>query len=130
MKIYIAHSRQIDYLNDLYKPLRNDLFFNDYELILPHEKSECSSNNRQFYKDIDVFIAECSEVSTGLGIELGWAYDDHKDIYCIYKSDKKISASIKAVTNNFQEYENTKEKVDIIRKIVEKEKTKRSDKNE
>lgn len=38
MKIYIAHSKEIDYINDLYKPLRNDSFFNDYELILPHEK--------------------------------------------------------------------------------------------
>ena len=128
MKICIAHSRQIDYINDLYKPLRNDLFFNDYELILPHEKSEYSSNDRQFYKDIDVFIAECSEVATGLGIELGWAYDDHKNIYCIYKSGKKISNSIKTVTHNFYEYENTNEMVEIIRKIVEQEKQKGRDK--
>ena len=94
MKIYIAHSKKIDYINNLYKPLRNDTFFNEYELILPHEKCESSSNDRKFYKDIDVFIAECSEPTIGLGIELGWAYDDHKNIYCIYKSGKRISNSI------------------------------------
>ena len=125
MKIYIAHSKKIDYINDLYIPLRNDSFFYEYELILPHEKSESSSNDREFYKNIDVFIAECSESTIGLGIELGWVYDDCKNIYCIYKSGKKISNSIKAVTHNFQEYENVKEMVIIIKGIVEKEKTKR-----
>ena len=68
----------MDYINNIYIPLREDLFFKDYELILPHEKSENSSNVREFYKGIDVFIAECSELAIGLGIELGWAYDDKK----------------------------------------------------
>lgn len=28
MKVYIAHSKDIDYLNELYVPLRNDSFYN------------------------------------------------------------------------------------------------------
>lgn len=124
MKIYIAHSKKIDYINELYKPLRNDLFFDDYELILPHEKNMDSSNDRKFYKNIDIFIAECSEAGTGLGIELGWAYDDNKTIYCIYKSGKKISNSIKVVTHNLIEYKNTKEMLEVIKKIIIKEKQK------
>ena len=125
MKIYVAHSKQIDYINDLYKPLRNDSFFKEYELILPHEESEYSSNTRGFYKSIDVFIAECSEPATGLGIELGWAYDDNKSIYCIYKKGYKISGSLKAVTDNFFEYNSLNEMIEIIKEIVENEKTKR-----
>lgn len=121
MKIYLAHSREMDYKNMIYKPLREDDFFKNYELILPHEKSSESSNTRDFYKSIDVFIAECSEVSTGLGIELGWAYDDFKKIYCLYQKGKKISGSIKAVTNNFYEYENSNEMVEIIKKIIIKQ---------
>lgn len=124
MKIYIAHSKKIDYINELYKPLRNDLFFDDYELILPHEKNMDSSNDRKFYKNIDIFIAECSEAGTGLGIELGWVYDDNKTIYCIYKSGKKISNSIKVVTHNLIEYKNTKEMLEVIKKIIIKEKQK------
>lgn len=127
LKIYIAHSKRMDYINNLYKPLRNDLFFKEYELILPHEKSENSSNNRDFYKSIDVFIADCSEKGTGLGIELGWAYDDNKPIYCIYESGKRINNSIKAVTNNFYEYTNINEMIEIIKKIVEKETKQGSD---
>ena len=125
MKIYVAHQKQIDYINDLYKPLRNDSFFKEYELILPHEESEYSSNTRVFYKSIDVFIAECSEPATGLGIELGWAYEDNKSIYCIYKKGYKISGSLKAVTDNFFEYNSINEMIEIIKEIVENEKTKR-----
>ena len=118
MRIYVAHSKEIDYLNELYKPLRNDSFFSDYELILPHENNEYSSNSREFYKSIDLLIAECSEAATGLGIELGWAYDDNKTIYCIHKSDKKISNSIKAVTNNIYEYESVQDMLKLIKRII------------
>ena len=117
MRIYIAHSREIDYVNNLYKPLKNDPFFNEYDLILPHETDK-PNNTRDFYGSIDILIAECSEVSTGLGIELGFAYDDNVQIYCIYQYDKKISSSIKAVTNNFYEYHNIDEMVNIIKEII------------
>lgn len=121
MKIYIAHSKKIDYINDLYKPLRNDSFFEKHELILPHEKCENSSNPREFYKNIDIFIADCSEAGTGLGIELGWVYDDNKEIYCIYQTGKHVSNSIKSVTDNFYEYSNIKEMIEIVKEIVKKE---------
>lgn len=118
MKVYIAHSKNMDYINELYKPIRNERFFDNYEIILPHESDENSNNTREFYKDIDIFIAECSEVATGMGIELGWAYDDNKKIYSIYKSGKKISGSIYAITNNIYEYKNTEEMVELIKKII------------
>lgn len=118
MKIYIGHSKDIDYLNDLYLPIRNDSFFNDYDVILPHEESEQSSNDRDFYKNIDLFIFECSIPATGLGIELGWAYDDNKKIYAIYRSDKKISGSVKCVTDNIYKYKDIDEMIDYIKKII------------
>lgn len=122
MRVYIGHSKKIDYINEIYEPLRKDTFFNNYELILPHEKDKNSSNSREFYKTIDIFIAECSDVATGLGIELGWAYDDNKKIYCIYKKGKKISGSLKSVTNYFYEYNDLDEMVNIVKLIINKEK--------
>ncbi len=119
MRIYIAHSRDYDYLNELYKPLREDIFFNEQELILPHEDSNYS-HTRDFYNDIDLFIAECSYPSIGLGIELGYAYDDNKPIYCIHKKDKNISGSIYAVTNEVYSYSSTEEMVELIKGIVKK----------
>ena len=122
MRVYIGHSKKIDNINEIYEPLRKDTFFNNYELILPHEKDKNSSNSREFYKTIDIFIAECSDVATGLGIELGWAYDDNKKIYCIYKKGKKISGSLKSVTNYFYEYNDLDEMVNIVKLIINKEK--------
>lgn len=122
MRIYIGHSKKIDYINELYEPLKKETFFNEHELLLPHDESEFSSNTREFYKTIDIFIAECSDAATGLGIELGWAYDDNKKIYCIYKKGKKISGSLKSVTNNFYEYNDLSEMVNIVKSIINGEK--------
>ena len=122
MRIYIGHSKKIDYINELYEPLKKETFFNEHELLLPHDQSEFSSNTREFYKTIDIFIAECSDAATGLGIELGWAYDDNKKIYCIYKKGKKISGSLKSVTNNFYEYNDLSEMVNIVKSIINGEK--------
>lgn len=122
MRIYIGHSKKIDYINELYEPLKKETFFNEHELLLPHDESEFSSNTREFYKTIDIFIAECSDAATGLGIELGWAYDDNKKIYCIYKKGKKISESLKSVTNNFYEYNDLSEMVNIVKSIINGEK--------
>ena len=121
MKVYVAHSREINYKKDLYQEIRKSEVLQKYEIILPHEKNENNFQGRAFYKTIDVLIAEVSERATGLGIELGWCYDDHKPIYCIYREGSKISSSIKAVTNHFYEYKNNKEMIEIIKNILNTE---------
>ena len=118
MKIYIAHSKGTDYQNELYAPIRNDEALNEHEVILPHEFSNTSSNTRNFYKDIDLFIAECSYPATGLGIELGWAFDDNTPIYCLHKKGTEVSRSIYAITQNILEYKDIDEMLEIIEKIT------------
>ena len=115
MRVYIAHSREFDYVKELYEPLRKDKYFEECDLILPHERDNNSCNARDFYRNIDVVIAECSYPSTGLGIELGFAYDDKTPIYCLYRSGAHFSNAIKAVSDKFYEYslkatEDTREK--------------------
>ncbi len=119
MKIYLAHSREFDYVNELYNPIRNDELLKEYDIVLPHEKNDISSNTREFYNDIDIFIAEVSYPSTGLGIELGWAFDNNIPIYCIYKKGMKVSGSISAVTDKILEYDSTEKMIDIIREILD-----------
>ena len=118
MKIYIAHSRDIDFINELYKPIKNSAELSNCEFILPHEKKQENNNNRMFYKNLDMIIADVSKPSTGMGIELGWANDDNVKIYCIYKKGLKYSSSLKTVSNNFYEYSNEIELIDIIKKII------------
>ena len=117
MKIYIAHSRDFDYQNELYVPLKNSEIFKQHEFILPHDGGNYK-HNRDFYKEIDLVIAEVSYPSTGLGIELGFLYDDNKPIYCIYRDNKKVSSSINAVTENIYEYSNLDEIAEIVKGII------------
>lgn len=119
MKIYIAHSREFDYESELYQPIRscNDLPQSD--IILPHEATYHNQQDRDFYKTLDLMIAEVSYPATGLGIELGWAYDDKTPAICIAKVDTKISGSIKTITNKIYYYNNPQELVEIIKQVIQ-----------
>lgn len=121
MKIYIAHSKELNYIENLYQPIKNDIQLKNYEILLPHEKSISNYNTRDFYKTLSILIAEVSFPATGMGIELGWAYDDGIPIYCIYKKGTKISSSLKSVTSHFLEYQDDKELLKIIKDIIRRE---------
>lgn len=121
MGIYVVHSKSIDYINEIYKPIRNSEYLKQFDIVFPHEKDSNSYNDRSFYKDFDLVIAEVSEPGTGIGIELGWFYDDNVPIYCISKEGKKVSKSLHSITSNFYTYEdNILELIeDIIRRFYE-----------
>lgn len=84
IKIYVAHSRSFDFKKELYEPIRKNFLNNEHTFILPHEHSEEPFNSKDYLKDeADLVIAEVSEPSTGLGIELGWADAHQVLIICI-----------------------------------------------
>jgi hypothetical protein len=119
MKIYVGHSKDLDYINNLYIPVREVEKEGKDNYYLPHEDSPDSSNKKEFYSDIDLFIAEVSYPSTGLGIELGMAYLYEIPIVCISKTGSKVSSSLKFVTDKFYEYKDNEELKKLIREIVE-----------
>ena len=119
MKIYVGHSKNLNYMDELYKPIREVEKEGNDKFYLPHEDSEDHCNSREFYSDIDLFIAEVSYPATGLGIELGISYLDEVPIVCISKKGLKVSSSLNFVTNKFYEYENNEDLKSLIRKIVE-----------
>ena len=116
--IYIAHSRDFDYENLLYKPIRSNKNLPQDEIILPHEPGHDNNHTREFYANLDLVIAEVSYSATGLGIELGWAFDSQVPIVCLYQSGKKYSGSLHAVTDQFYEYHNELELIKIIKKLI------------
>lgn len=119
MIIYIGHSKDINYIEELYKPIKELATEPDTTFILAHEISANSSNSRDFYTTIDLFIAEVSKPSTGLGIELGWAYDSQVPIVCISKKGSKIAGSLKSVTDSFFEYGTSEDLKGIVKSIIE-----------
>lgn len=120
MRIYIAHPTGVDYENEIYKPLRNDSFFLEHELILPHENGDSISNSREDYKNYDIVIAECSEPSIGVGIELGWLYDDKKPIYCFVKSGLRTSSAVASIVKEVIKYNNEQDFIEKIKRIMKK----------
>lgn len=116
MKIYIGHSKELDYKKELYQPIRESNLNSEHEIILPHEIFEEASDfvTKNIIKECDVMIAEVTFPSTVLGIELGRADSFECPIICIYRKDVKISSSLKVVCNNFIEYTDKK---DLIEKV-------------
>lgn len=118
MNIYIAHSSNYDYEKRLYEPIKSDQRLSNYNIILPHEKKNIK-NNRNFYRHIDLFIGEISYPSTGLGIELAFAYDSKIPIYCLVEKGKKYSQSVEVVTSNIITYNDTEDFLNKIINIIE-----------
>lgn len=56
------------YNENICSTFKKDEELNKHTLLLPHENSSKSNNNREFYKTIDIFIAEVTFVGTGLEI--------------------------------------------------------------
>ena len=117
MKIYIGHSKTLDFKNDLYEPIRLSALNKKHEIILPHELHENASDfiTKDIIKTCDLIVAEVSFPATGLGIELGWANAFQRPIICIYRKGAKTAGSLKVITDNFIEYT---DKNDMIQKLT------------
>lgn len=131
MNIYFGHTKKIDFLNDYYIPIEESEVLQKENLIFPHKEDVNNKHTREFYSTLDAFFAEVSYPATGLGIELGWTSDDKVPIYCFYKQGTKPNSSLKCITDNLIEYENSKDLVEKIeRNIVElKEQKKKEQKS-
>lgn len=115
MKIYFGHSKSFDFKNELYKPIRENELNSRYEIFFPHETDEFF-NSKDRIKNADLMIAEVTFPATGLGIELGWAEMLGTPVLCVFKKGARISGSLKVVTDDFVDYENSE---DLIRKLGE-----------
>ncbi len=111
MKIYVTHSSNYDYQNELYLSLRKSKLNKLHEITLPHEHALDQFNSKEYLKDCSLILAEVSYPSTGQGIELGWANLYDVPIVCLSKKGVKPSGSLKVISNTFIEYENSQDMV-------------------
>ena len=86
-----------------------------HEFIFPHLTNE-RFNSKEVIEQSDLFIAEVSRPSLGLGIEIGRAEMSNKKILCIYNETFKVASSLKYVNVDVKKY---KDKDDMICKIEE-----------
>ena len=122
MDIYVGHSSSYDFQERLYSPLKESKIFRKHNVVLPHETESLFDSKSFFQEKCDLFIAEVSEASTGLGIELGWA--DLFDVEIILISEKEItvSSSLKALDAEHIKYENPDEIIEIVNSKIEDKK--------
>ncbi len=113
MKIYVSHSRDFDFENELYKPLRASNLNDAHEFFLPHEEGR-SVNTQDEIKNSNLVLAEVSFPSTGQGIELGWANMLKVPILCVSKEGSKVSGSLKYLTQDFVVYSDA---ADLVSKL-------------
>ena len=119
MKIYIGHSKQWDYENELYIPILKSELNKEHEIILPHLNNS-NFDSKEVIAKSDLFIAEVSRPSLGLGIEIGRAEQIGKKIICIYKKGAKITGSLKFVNSKLIEYNDEQDMIYKIKQEIEK----------
>ncbi len=115
MKIFVSHSSQLDYQNELYKPIRESALNQMYSFFLPHEGDK-NVNTKVEIQSSDLILAEVSFPATGSGIEIGWADAANITLLCIYKEGMKISGSLKFLTDDFIEYSSSQ---DLVSKLTD-----------
>ncbi len=118
MRIYFGHSKSFDYINEYYKPIEENKRLQNETLIFPHKNNTNNKHKRDFYTNLDLFIAEVSYRATGLGIELGWASYYNITIYFFYKKGTVPNSSLKSITNHIIEYDSLEQLSNNIEQIV------------
>lgn len=113
MKIFVAHSGELNFQDELYFPIRNSELNNKYDFFLPHENGR-EVNTKEEIRSSDLVVAEVSYSSMGEGIELGWADMLGKEIICFHKDSEKPSKWLRMISEEFISY---KDSSDFIQKL-------------
>lgn len=114
MKIYFAHTKDSDYKNDLYIPIRNSELNREHDIVLPHEHGK-NEYSKPIIESSDLLIAEVSYPATGSGIEIGWGNAAGVPLLCVHKTGTKPSGSLRFLTEDFIEYVDT---ADLVLKLT------------
>lgn len=115
-KIYVSHSKSFDFKKKLYTPLKKIAGFN---FILPHEK-KIIANSKEIIKKSSCFIADVSNKSLGVGIEIGWASAYKIPIIFIYKKDTMPSKSLRLVSKYFLKYSDLNKEINKLKNLINK----------
>ena len=89
-KIYFAHPSSINYA-ELYEAILNSAELRPYEFFLPHKEDGGGADSSDIIRSSDLFIAEVSAPSTGLGIEMGRAEAGGIPILVLSKAGARVS---------------------------------------
>lgn len=112
MRIYISHSRTGEWQRDLYQPLQASALAATHELVFPHTGAGDSVfDSRSLLPTVGWVIAEVSEPSLSVGIELGWANLYGVPIIFCHRRGTAVSPAAQSVAAQVIEYQTPAELV-------------------
>lgn len=118
MKIYISHSTNFNYREKLYDPLKKSQLVKVHEFIFPHEANNSTRKTKEQISLCDLFVAEVSRPSIGVGIELGWADIFEKRIICIHKTGMHITKSLSFISSEIIQYNSHEDLISRLESTV------------
>jgi len=118
MKIYLSHSKNQDFLNELYNPIINSKLTEKNEFIFPHDKVWEDVDTKEIIRQSDVLLVEVSYPAFGVGIEIGRAEAAKLRIIAIKKTSKKLNSSVSKITNEIVSYTDEKDLIKQLEKIL------------
>ena len=119
MRIYFCHSKEFDYEEGLYRPIRESILSSQHEIFFPHEDALKTMKTRELIQSCDLVFAEVSFPATGMGVELGWADAFDVPIVCFFRSGAKVSGSLRFISGHFIEYADAEELVENIESFLQ-----------
>lgn len=121
MNIYVGHSTKYPFKELLYQPIKETRLYREHFMVLPHEETDELFDTRLFLEKCDLFIADVTYPSLGLGIELGWANEIGVPIIAISQAGNPLSKSVGVITKDMYQYQNEAELKEILdTKIVKR----------
>ncbi len=131
IKIYVGcsllHATQEfrDNVESFKNSLRNEYKILDFVGLagLTMDPQEVFNFDINCVKKCDLFLAECTYPSTGLGVELGVAFALRKPILAIAQKDAKVSNMVKGMTGkdfSFYQYTNIAEVHGLLKEKAQK----------
>ncbi len=109
-------------IEDLKKELRNEHIVTDFLGLEKGNERDAYEYNIENVKNCNLFVAECSYPSTGLGVEIGTALNLNKPIIAVAHKDAKVSRLVQGVTHPkyiFKRYEELSEIVNLVKERFE-----------
>ena len=120
LRIRVGHSTAGDYETGLYQVVRGLNLGQDVAVSLPHAGGATGDCTKSFFAaGCDLFIAEVSSPSTGLGMELAYADMMGVPVACIHRSDCKPSSLANMVAKLFLSYDSPEQLARHIQSLVD-----------
>jgi len=121
MRIYVSHSKidGYDFRENLYEPIKSSALAKEHQFTFPYDGGDSTPHSmKDEIMRSSFVIAEASYPSTSSGIELGWANEHGKTIYCIYQHGREYSRSLLMLTKHIDQYSGAGEMLEKITNFI------------